>query len=128
MFKWRKKKQLESILSQSPTTTINEVVNHSLEKEIFPANTKILSEDDNLTETLLEYEVNTYEQVAMIADRLISGENLIINLADLKKTDWSKVLNFLSGVVYALNGKAQKISSQSYVFIVNDKNSLHSNK
>jgi len=53
----------------------------------------------------------TYEDASEIADRLKSKKAVVVNLEDLTKEDAIKVLDFVSGVVYALEGNIQKVSS-----------------
>lgn len=52
-----------------------------------------------------------YEDAREIADRLKSKKAVVINLEELSKEDAVKVLDFVSGVVYALEGDIQKVSS-----------------
>ncbi|MBQ7718825.1 MAG: cell division protein SepF [Clostridia bacterium] len=53
----------------------------------------------------------TYEDAREIADRLKTKRAVVINLEELAKEDAIKVLDFVSGVVYALEGDIQKVSS-----------------
>ena len=53
----------------------------------------------------------SYEDASEIADRLKSKKAVVVNLEDLTKEDAIKVLDFVSGVVYALEGNIQKVSS-----------------
>ncbi len=53
----------------------------------------------------------TYEDASEIADRLKAKKAVVVNLEDLTKEDAIKVLDFVSGVVYALEGNIQKVSS-----------------
>lgn len=52
-----------------------------------------------------------YEDASEIADRLKAKKAVVVNLEDLTKEDAIKVLDFISGVVYALEGTIQKVSS-----------------
>ncbi len=52
----------------------------------------------------------TYEDASEIADRLKAKKAVVVNLEDLTKEDAVKVLDFISGVVYALEGNIQKVS------------------
>lgn len=52
----------------------------------------------------------TYEDASEIADRLKAKKAVVVNLEDLTKEDAIKVLDFISGVVYALEGNIQKVS------------------
>ncbi len=51
-----------------------------------------------------------YEDASEIADRLKAKKAVVVNLEDLTKEDAVKVLDFISGVVYALEGNIQKVS------------------
>lgn len=51
-----------------------------------------------------------YEDAREIADRLKSKRAVVVNLEELSKEDAIKVLDFVSGVVYALEGDIQKVS------------------
>lgn len=53
----------------------------------------------------------SYEDAREIADRLKTKRAVVINLEELSKEDAIKVLDFVSGVVYALEGDIQKVSS-----------------
>ncbi len=53
---------------------------------------------------------STYEDASEIADRLKGKKAVVVNLEDLTKEDAVKVLDFVSGVVYALEGNIQKVS------------------
>ena len=53
----------------------------------------------------------SYEDSREIADRLKSRKAVVVNLEELQKEDAIKVLDFVSGVVYALEGDIQKVSS-----------------
>ena len=53
----------------------------------------------------------SYEDSREIADRLKNKKAVVINLEELSKEDAVKVLDFVSGVVYALEGDIQKVSS-----------------
>ncbi len=53
----------------------------------------------------------SYEDASEIADRLKAKKAVVVNLEDLTKEDAIKVLDYVSGVVYALEGNIQKVSS-----------------
>ena len=52
----------------------------------------------------------SYADAREIADRLKTKRAVVINLEDLAKEEAIKVLDFVSGVVYALEGEIQKVS------------------
>ncbi len=53
---------------------------------------------------------HSYEDAREIADRLKSKRAVVINLESLDHEEAKKVLDFVSGVVYALEGDIQKVS------------------
>ncbi|WP_342223486.1 cell division protein SepF [Spiroplasma endosymbiont of Asaphidion curtum] len=122
MFKRRQKKS--AVLVQNDDIQSNSVLSelHStmkLQDNDLSPTVQSLAVDDNLTKPLLEYELEAYAQVVALADRLIAGENLIVNVANLPPIDRKRTLEFLGGVIYTLQGKAQKIDAFAYVFISN---------
>lgn len=52
-----------------------------------------------------------FEEVQEIADHVKSRRPVIVNLEGMSKDDAQKILNFLSGAVYALDGGLKRISS-----------------
>ncbi|WP_339024679.1 cell division protein SepF [Spiroplasma endosymbiont of Agriotes lineatus] len=123
MFKKRQKKS--AVLVQNDDIQSNSVLSqlHStikLQDNDLSSTMQSLAVDDNLTKPLLEYELEVYDQVIALADRLITGENLIVNVANLPPIDRKRTLEFLGGVIYTLQGKAQKIDAFAYVFISNE--------
>ena len=80
-----------------------------------PASTPSASRVVSMTATTqLEVAVlqpSSYEDASEIADRLKAKKAVVVNLEELSKEDAIKVLDFVSGVVYALEGNIQKVSN-----------------
>ncbi len=53
----------------------------------------------------------TYAEAQEIADHLKSKKPVVVNLEKLDRDIAVKIVNFLSGAVYALDGSMQKVSS-----------------
>ena len=51
-----------------------------------------------------------FEQSREICEHLKSKKPVIVNVEDLEKTLAQRIVDFLSGAVYALNGNIQKVS------------------
>lgn len=51
----------------------------------------------------------TFEEVQEVADHLKGRRALILNLEDTDKETAQRILNFLSGTIYALNGEMHRI-------------------
>ena len=53
----------------------------------------------------------TFEEVQEVAEHLKNRRPLILNLEDTDKDTAQRILNFLSGTIYALNGEMHRIAS-----------------
>ncbi|HHX51753.1 MAG TPA: cell division protein SepF [Clostridia bacterium] len=58
-----------------------------------------------------------FEQVQVIADYLKVRQPVIVNVEELDLTVARRVVDFLSGTVYSLNGSMQKISNGIILFV-----------
>ncbi|MGB9780855.1 cell division protein SepF [Caldanaerobacter sp.] len=61
-----------------------------------------------------------FEQVLFICNELKSKKPVIVDLQKMDKSEAQRVVDFLSGAVYALNGEITKISG--YIFLVAPEN------
>ena len=52
-----------------------------------------------------------FDQVKLISDHLKSSRPVIVNLEETPKEDARRILDFISGTVYALGGGIQKVSN-----------------
>ncbi len=62
------------------------------------------------------YEPRTYDDVQKLIDHLKVGEQVIVNFAKVDKVSLYRMLDFMSGAVYALNGTIQKITADIFLF------------
>jgi cell division inhibitor SepF len=60
-------------------------------------------------------EPRNYEETQTIADHLRARKTVLINLQRLKSDQAMRIVDFLSGTVYALNGNISKIGSNIFV-------------
>ena len=56
-----------------------------------------------------------FEQAADIADRIAERNAIVLNLETAPKDMTRRMLDFLSGVTYALGGKVKKVSGSTYI-------------
>jgi len=87
------------------------------------SNSKVLSLND-IKEITAQLKVvvmrpQTFEEAQDIADHLKSKKFVIINLGGIEKIVAKRIIDFLSGVVYALDGNIQKIDTGIF-FIARD--------
>ena len=55
------------------------------------------------------------EVAADIADRINERNAIVLNLEDTQKDTARRILDFLSGVTYALGGKIKKVSGNTFI-------------
>ena len=64
---------------------------------------------------LLLVRPDRFEVAADIADRIAERNAIVLNLEETQKDTARRMLDFLSGVTYALGGKIKKVSGNTYV-------------
>lgn len=63
------------------------------------------------------YQALTYDDTQNIIDNLKSRKPIIVNLDSLEQDLAQRVLDFMSGAVYALDGTIQKVSRSIFVLV-----------
>ncbi len=58
-----------------------------------------------------------FDTAAEIADHLRDGHSIVMNLETTPNDDARRLIDFLSGVTYALDGKIQKAALKTYVIV-----------
>ena len=56
----------------------------------------------------------SYDVVTQIADLLLSNKTVLLNLENTNRETARRLIDFLSGVAYALNGDVQKVADNTY--------------
>ncbi len=59
------------------------------------------------------------EETRAIADELIKTHTVVLNLENTNKDMSRRIIDFLSGVAYANNGKIKKVASSTFIIIPN---------
>ena len=57
------------------------------------------------------------EETRAIADELTKTHTVVLNLEDTNKDMARRILDFLSGVAYANNGKIKRVATNTYIII-----------
>ncbi len=57
---------------------------------------------------------SSYDSVTQIADLLLSNKTVLLNLEKTNKETAKRLIDFLSGVAYALSGEVQKVADNTY--------------
>jgi len=56
----------------------------------------------------------SYDAVTQIADLLLSNKTVLLNLENTNRETARRLIDFLSGVAYALSGDVQKVADNTY--------------
>lgn len=67
------------------------------------------------TSKVVLYEPRAYSEAQEIADNIVNRRAVVINLQRLDSTQAKRVVDFLSGTVYAVNGDIQKLGSETFL-------------
>lgn len=73
------------------------------------------SEYANKPSQMVVFEPRSYSESQGIADHLKGGRGCIINLHRVSKDQAKRIIDFLSGVVYAIEGEVQKIGPNVFL-------------
>jgi cell division inhibitor SepF len=60
-------------------------------------------------------EPRTYNEAQEIADHVVNRKAVVLNLQRVDHQQAKRIVDFLSGTVYALNGDIQKLGSQTFL-------------
>lgn len=63
---------------------------------------------------------DNYDDAQEICDHLKNKKPIVVNLENLEKESAKRVIDFLSGSVYALDGNIQKVSSGIFLIVPNN--------
>ena len=62
----------------------------------------------------------SFEDSAQVADHLLSKRTVVLNLEDTNKETARRLIDFLSGVAYSIDGNMKKIATNAYVITPNN--------
>jgi len=65
-------------------------------------------------------EPNSFEEAQSIADQLKNRRPVIVNLENAEKVLAKRIVDFISGTTYALNGNMQKVGNGIFLFVPNN--------
>ena len=69
---------------------------------------------------IMVYNPESFTEVQTIADQLKSKKPIILNLEKMNRDMARRVVDFISGAVYGLDGNVQKISDLIFIFTPNN--------
>ena len=76
---------------------------------------QILSMSSNKQEVVL-FHAKTFDDAAKAVDELCKRKAIILNMENVDKALTRRVVDFLSGAVYALDGRVKKVAQSTYLF------------
>lgn len=72
--------------------------------------------DRNNYSNVFTFTPKVFMQVEDVANELLSGKNVIVDLNDTDINEAKRICDFLNGVTFAINGKVSKIAKLIYLF------------
>ena len=75
----------------------------------------VLNMSSNKQEVVL-FHAKAFDDAAKAADELRNRRAVILNMANVDKALTRRVVDFLSGCVYALDGQVKKVAQSTYLF------------
>ena len=57
----------------------------------------------------------SYEEVSTVADHLIAGCTVVLNLEGTNKETARRLIDFLSGVAYSIDGQLKRVANNTFV-------------
>lgn len=83
-----------------------------------PVSKASLGSGTNVMGSSIEMKVvkpDKFEMVADIADLLLAGNTVLLNLEDTNKETTRRLIDFMTGVAYAIHGDLRRIANNTYV-------------
>ncbi len=76
----------------------------------------VLNMNSGNKQELVLFHAKTFDDAAKASDELRNKRAVILNMENIDKALTRRVVDFLSGCVYALDGKVRKIAQSTYLF------------
>ncbi|OUM87743.1 MAG: cell division protein SepF [Bacillus thermozeamaize] len=76
---------------------------------------KVVSIHSQPTVRVILCEPQSYEEAQVIADHLRNRRPVVVNLQRMRKEQARRIVDFLSGTVYALSGQIQKVGADIFM-------------
>ncbi len=77
---------------------------------------QVLNMSSSGKQEVVLFHAKTLDDAAKAADELRSRKAVILNMENVDKTVTRRVVDFLSGSVYALDGSVKKVAQSTYLF------------
>ena len=77
---------------------------------------KVIGSKRGSAQEIVRFHPSSFQDSRKAASDLVASKAVIVNLEDLDKDSARRMVDFLSGVVFAMDGEVQKIAQSAYVF------------
>lgn len=84
-------------------------------KEKMGKNVVNLTKIESSVAKVILYEPKSYNEVQEIADNLLNNRSIVINLQQVDRQQAKRIVDFLSGTVYAIKGDIQKLGVSTFL-------------
>jgi len=88
-----------------------------------PTYTPMRPQNMNISGSAIELKVvkpESYKNASQIADHLLGGRTVVLNLENTNKETARRLIDFLTGAAYAIGGDIKKVSNNTYVITPGD--------
>ncbi|MBE7086829.1 MAG: cell division protein SepF [Clostridiales bacterium] len=79
-------------------------------------NTALNNDKEGFSSPVAVFAPTSYEDVAVIIDAIKKGKNAVVHLTELKTDTAIRVLDMLSGAIYALDGGVYEMQKNIFMF------------
>ena len=102
-----------------------------IKSKIFPDEKEVLyysnEKKEEINETVSNrpsntfYSPSSFSQTRILSDKLKAGNVITIDVSNMDKKEALRMIDFLGGVMYALDGDMKKLSKNIFEFSINNK-------
>ena len=85
-------------------------------RDAFYPSQSVTATAENDNQPVSVFKPESLEEVSKIIDTLKNGKNVIVHLEGLKSETQIRIIDFLSGAVYTLNGGVYEMSKDVFMF------------
>lgn len=112
----------EEVMEEEQTETVEELSKTNFFQSVGKKqqNNKVVNIHSNSQFKVVIMQPENFEDARDICDHLKNKKPIIINLEDVEKECAQRIIDFLSGSVYALDGNIQKISTGIFLIAPNN--------
>ena len=106
--------EMETAYNAVPKASVPAVAAPAAAPAAFPG--KVVGMKRGSAQEIVRFHPTSFQDSRKAATDLVASKAVIVNLEDLDKESARRMVDFLSGVVFAMDGEVQKIAKGAYVF------------